>query len=119
MDDYFLRYQVGGDIYETLAAKYGTAGADRVANAAATGDRVAITNALAVVKNGAALDTSTLSIFTGQIVNDPLAAPAESLNNQIGKAFGNVFGKPWIVLALLLVGALAWFYFVGNPFKKK
>lgn len=118
-DELIARYQRGGDIYETLAEQFGTSAANRVASAATSGDRVAVTNALALIKNGAPLNDSWLSIFGHQITTDPFGAPADAVNSQLGKAFKNLFKSPWIVLALALVGVGAVFYFFGNPFKKK
>ena len=113
------RYQAGGDIYLSLQNQYGTAGANLIATAAQSGDATQVNDALTSVKYGANKDTSTLSILGNQLATDPLGAPLESLNNQLGAAVGNVFKNTWVLLAVIVAAAAAFFYFIGNPFKKK
>lgn len=100
------RYAPGGDIYQTLATSYGNAAAQKVYNAALTGDRGAITEALATVRNGPPLTDSTAEIFLQQITTDPLAAPIESLNNQVGNVFKNLLLNPFALVALGVVGVI-------------
>jgi hypothetical protein len=111
--DTIKRYQPGGDIYNTLLNKYGKSIADNVAAAAATGDETAVNAAIPGAYSGVVatpLDTSTASIFTDQILTDPLAAPAEALNNQIGNALKNLFVNPFVLLAAVGIGIAAWMY---------
>lgn len=107
------RYQPGGDIYAQLEAKWGRVGALAVAQAAASGDRTAITEALAQLKSGDPLDESTARIFWGQVTTDPFNAPLASLNSGLGTAFTSaivgVLKNPWVLLAL--AGAVAFFVF--------
>lgn len=100
------RYAPGGDIYQTLATAYGTAGAEKVYAAALSGDRGAITDAIVQVKHGQPLNDSTAEIFLQQITSDPLAAPIESLNNQVGKVFKNLLLNPFALIALVIVGLI-------------
>jgi len=104
------RYQPGGDIYGSLQAQYGTAGADSVAQAALTGDETQVNAALVAVKFGGPLNTSTLSLFGQQLATNPLGAPIESLNNQIGKVIGDLFKNPLVLVAL----AAGLFFFFGG-----
>ena len=104
------RYQRGGDIYERLVQSYGVAGADRIAYAATLG-RDALAEAIAYERSGpAATNTSTLGNFFYQITTDPLAAPLDAANSQIGKAVWNVIKNPFV---LLTVGVLV-FWAVGG-----
>src|SRR4051812_24420328 len=81
------RYQAGGDIYNSLAARYGNAAANKVAAAAASGTPGAIAEAIGEVRNGPVLDQSVSSIFLDQIETDPFAAPLETANKGIGNVF--------------------------------
>ena len=112
------RYQAGGDIYATLAAQYGAAAADQIAAAAATGDRAQLSDAIELARgNGPARETSTLSIFGNQLATDPLAAPLDSLNNQLGKAFWNVLKNPFVLL--LAIAAVAYGLYRAGFIKPK
>jgi len=93
------RYQPGGDIYATLKAKYGDAGAAIVAIAAQSGDRAQVTDALARVKYGERLNESTLEIFLNQLATNPLDAPLDTLDDAVSKLFDSKG-----VWTLLLVG---------------
>ena len=119
------RYQRGGDLWQALADQYGEASADYVAQqVAATGSA---TNALADVRAAARsgkslqtvaaavdnLDTGLWSNLGTQLVNDPLAAPLDSLNNQISKAVGNVFKNPMVLLVVIVAGLGLVMYFGG------
>ncbi len=113
------RYQSPNDIYLQLADKYGVANANVIADIALGGDATAVNDAIVKASYGTPLETSTARIFGTQLITDPLAAPAAAINSQLGKAFKNFFKSPWIVLTAVLVGAGVFFYFAGNPFKKK
>ena len=104
------RYQSGGDIYSRLEQQYGTAGADKVAAADASGEPYAINQALTDLKYGAALNDSTISNFVDQVTTDPLAAPLDAANKQIGNAVTGIFKSPWVLAVLLGVV----FYAVGG-----
>lgn len=109
------RYSPGGDLYAAIAAQFGTSWADRAYNAARNNDDgAALRNVLNDARQSArGLDLarpgsdSTLANFTDQIVNDPLAAPLDSLNDQLGKAAWNVIRNPFV---LVLVAGLAAFW---------
>jgi hypothetical protein len=75
------RYSPSGDIYASLAAKYGPAAANSIYAAAQTGDRTKVTDAIDLAANGAPLNDSTTSIFMDQMETNPLAAPLESASN--------------------------------------
>ena len=111
-NELIARYQRGGDIYIELQAKYGTAAADSVAQAAVSADRTKVTAAITAVKYGPALNDSTASIFLDQILTDPFAAPLDSLNNQLGKLSWNILKNPF-VLALVVGGGLLLAYKYG------
>lgn len=96
------RYQPGGDIYAKLEAKYGTAGADRVAAADASGELGAVNEALTELKYGAPLNDSTTSIFFDQVTTDPLGAPLESANNQLANVVKDIVKNPYVLAALAL-----------------
>ncbi|MDE2105988.1 MAG: hypothetical protein KGL39_52685 [Patescibacteria group bacterium] len=103
------RYQPGGDIYQTLAAEYGTSVADTIAAAAATGDRTQLANALENAKGVApATNTSTIDNFVSQLYNDPLSAPLEQANTVLtntGATLAKSTGiQTVVVLALIGVG---------------
>lgn len=72
------RWAPGGDIYVKLADAYGVNGANLAYNAAMTGDRYKITEALAGLRFGPARDESLARLFWQQIKTDPLLAPFES-----------------------------------------
>lgn len=111
------RYQPGGDIYATLQTQYGPTAAASIAAAAQTGDETQINAAISQAKFGSPLDTSTASIFANQIITDPFAAPAASFNDQIKKLFANLFGNPFLLIAVV---AVVFFAFGGaNRLRKK
>ena len=112
------RYQSGGDIYDELRFQYGQAAADAIAAAAATGDEHAINSAISAAKFGGAKDTSTLDAF-GNLLTDPLAVPLEGVNNQIGKAVGNVFKNGWVLLVVVVLGVAAFLYLGGGKLFRK
>lgn len=98
------RYQPGGDIYATLLAQYGPQSAALIAQAASTGDRSqlgnAIENAKGVAPSGS---TSTLTNFWNQITTDPLAAPLQGANNIIGNSVLSFLKNPWVIGAVVLI----------------
>lgn len=112
--DLINRYQPGGDIYATLEKTYGRNGALIVAQAARTGDRFAVTNAIERVRFGERMSESTARIFWTQITTDPFNAPLETLNQTLEASAGslvkNIFKNPWV---LLLVAGLI-FYAMGG-----
>jgi hypothetical protein len=112
MDDATIaRYQPGGDIYNTLSAKYGFEAAQSIAQAATTGDRAQVGSAIAAAKgDGPALDGSTLDAFVTQIETDPLAAPLGTANSLIGNSVLSFLKSPYVILA---VGGGLFFYFGG------
>ena len=95
-------YARGSDNYNAIADAQGTAAADAAWQRAITAEM-----------NQTPLDTSTFSIFTNQILNDPLAAPAESLNRQLFKLFANVVKNPFVLL-LVIGGLVAGFFYFGG-----
>jgi len=107
------RYAPGGDIYQTLKAQYGQGAAERVYRAASGASGETVAEALGVIRGGEMQDDSTWSIFFDQITTDPLAAPIESLNNQVGNVFKNLLVNPFALLALVVVGI-----FVADHFFK-
>lgn len=108
------RYQPGGDIYARLEASYGRQGALLVSQAALTGDRFAVTDAIERVRYGERMSESTARIFWRQITTDPFDAPLETLNTALEASAGslvkNIFKNPWV---LLLVAGLI-FYALGG-----
>lgn len=104
------RYQSGGDIYATLLAQYGASAAASIAAAALSGDETQVNAALVQAKNGSPLNTSTLGIFTNQMLTDPLAAPLASANNLLGNTVLSFLKSPWVIATLLIVG----FFLLGG-----
>ena len=107
------RYAPGGDIYATIAAQHGAAGADRVWRAYQSGEAGAVAAVLSELDYGAPLSESTAALFAGQIVTDPLGAPLDSANRALGIVFLNTLKSfirnPWVLLVLAGVGAfLLW-----------
>ena len=113
------RYQPGGDIYASLLASYGVTVANNVAAAARTGDATRVNAVMPGISSGIVatpLNDSTASIFWDQITTDPLAAPLESANNQIGKAVLNFLKNPWVLAAGV---AILFFAFGGAGWIRK
>lgn len=102
----FAAYQRGGQYWPTLVSRYGEAGANRIAAAASSEDQALFTTVFSNVQRGrpASEDrittTSTLREFGTLLATDPLGAPMEGLNNQIGKAVWNVLKNPWVLLVV-------------------
>lgn len=99
------RYQPGGDIYQRLVSQYGTAQANAIADAAATGDGAQLANAIAVARgDGDQLETSTGAILLEQLETDPLSAPLGAANNVLQNSFVSLLKNPF-VLGAIAVGA--------------
>jgi hypothetical protein len=115
------RYAPGGDLYEALAEKYGRAAADRVWQAQESGRSGAVAEVLAELRYGKPLEESTGSLFWQQITTDPLAAPLASANAGLGTVLGSaikgLFKNPWVLLVLVVGGAIYFWPIVG-PFVK-
>lgn len=101
------RYAPGGDIYNNLLARYGHQAAEEVYWAAKSGDRTQVTDALVRVKHGQPLNDSVAEIFVEQITTDPLAAPLETANRQLGNLVAGLVKNPLaavgIAVALLIL----------------
>lgn len=112
--DIIVRYQPGGDIYAQLEAQYGRNAALLIAQAAQTGDRTALNEAIAQVRHGAKLNDSTARIFWAQVTTDPFDAPLDSLNKGIGtivsSALKGTFSNPWVLLLTIAIGIGAFFF---------
>jgi hypothetical protein len=115
------RYAPGGDIYQDLADKYGEAGANQAYNASLMTDGGAalrfVLSDLAARSEGRKggygdkpLADSTAGQFFDQITTDPLAAPLDAANRQIGKAVWNVIKNPFVLLVVVVIAwQLGWF----------
>jgi len=114
--DLINRYQIGGDIYAALLAKYGQGKADAIATAALSGDSPTVTAAVASAQYGAPLDASTAAIFTNQMLTDPLAAPLASLDNLTKNSILDFLKSPAV---LLVVGIAAFFALGGSAVIQK
>jgi len=114
-------YQPGGTNYKVLAARYGIPAADKLSQLAREGDPVALNLYLSDLARGATdadYDTrGTLEIFFDQVTGDPLAAPLEAANRQIGNAVWNVFKNPFVLLAV--AGLIVWQFGLLNKFLKR
>ena len=121
-------YAVGGDNYNSLQEQFGTDSANYVAAVASQGDQAALNKALSAARSaqrqgtGTAAswdwklnqaDPSVLGNFWQQITTDPLAAPLDSLNDQLKKATKNVFVNP-MVLLLVVGGLIALVFYFGG-----
>lgn len=122
-------YARGGDYYNALSDQFGPDAANYVAQAAATGDEIALNYALSAARTSKRTGTpvalvdqtyypnadrvTTLGNFVNQIATDPLAAPLDSLNNQLKNATKNVFGNPFVLL-LVIAGIAALVIYAGG-----
>lgn len=101
------RYSPGGDIYASLRTRYGYEAAEDVSFAAkadfASGENGEVASTLARIRNGPPLNDSATEIFFDQITTDPLAAPLDAANRQLGNAAFAVLRNPWVVLAVVVV----------------
>jgi hypothetical protein len=117
------RYQPGGDIYATLEGQYGRNAALLISQAALTGDRDALNEAIARVRNGAKLDDSTASIFWHQVTTAPFDAPLDALNSFLGNAtksaLKSIVLNPYVLLLFVGVAALVVFKFFPTLLKKR
>lgn len=110
------RYQPGGDLFATLQDRYGHNIAQRAAQLAADDDPEELQRLLSDARPGGynigdpLLNDSTLGNFVDQLTTDPLAAPLDSLNEQLKKAVQNVVGNPFVLAAVVfgLLVLLAW-----------
>ena len=110
------RYQPGGDLYAEINTKFGNQAANAAAAAARVDDQgETLRFTLSNIRGGnytvgaANPRTSTAGLFFEQITTDPLAAPLEGLDNQLGNVVLNLIKNP-LVLALI-VGAVWWKWF--------
>ncbi len=117
------RYQPGGDLYATIAARYGQQNADAIAAAASTGDQTQVNAAYqtAILGPNTTGSTSTAVNLYDQLTTNPLAAPvadantvitnsASSVNSLFSSSLGALFKNPAVLLALV-VGL---FFFFGG-----
>jgi hypothetical protein len=119
MDETLIqRYQVGGDIYSALSAKYGVSVANAGAAAALTGDESVVNQALTTARYGPSLPDSTVTQFANQLINDPLAAPGAivdkaltntiaTLNNSAENALISTLKNPYFLGAVVVVAFFA------------
>lgn len=110
------RYQPGGDIYQTIVQQYGTAGAQKVYQAALTGDRTAISEAIGELRDGPPLEDSTAALFLDQIATNPLAAPLGAANTVIGNSVLSFLKNPMVLLA---AGVVLFLFFGGAEVIRK
>lgn len=100
-------YAPGGWRYNNIANNYSVAAAnDAAAIAADGGEQWEVSEALSKYNKNAQPvvgGTSAIGNFFTQITTDPLAAPLESANNQIGNAVMGVFRNPWVLIAVALL----------------
>lgn len=109
-------YAPGGVYYNNIKAAYGAAAADAAYRASLTASqRSEITDAVnkyrAQVTNPNEGTTSFWGNLWRQVTTNPLQAPIESANNQIGNVVVNVLKNPWVLatIALLIFHALGGF----------
>jgi hypothetical protein len=88
--DLINRYQPGGDLFAIYQTRFGDAGANEIAAAAATGDESAITTTVNELTFGQPLDTSTADILANQLATDPLNAPLASASNILSKTISDL-----------------------------
>lgn len=114
------RYQPGGDIYGSISSQYGPGAADRVASAAMSGSRADVTSAMASIRNGPAVgSTSTTVNFFNQITSDPLQAPIAAALGQGSSGPGLGGGTTsTLVKGVMGIGALALILYGLNTFAK-
>lgn len=127
--DLIARYQIGGDIYESLESEFGQTVANQAAAAAATGDNLAVnrvlSNARATVRTGAlVLDANFDTRGTGrllldQLTSDPLGAPLDAANRQLSTLAGNTASaflrNPMVLLVIAVIGFGVWVNVFGLP----
>lgn len=116
-------YAPGGASYNGIRNAYGQAAADEAYRLSLTvADRSQITEAMNKYRAQYSNPNEGTESFWGnlwtQLTTDPLAAPLESANNQLGKAVWNVVKNPWV---LLVVALLVWWKlgFPGAPALRK
>lgn len=101
-------YAPGTTAYATVAASQGDSAAQAQWQAAIKAEQ-----------NQTPLDTSTWDAFATQIVTDPLAAPAQTLNNQLSNVFKNIVTQPFVLLLVIGLVITAFFYFGGAALIKR
>ena len=141
MKTFYAQYYLeGGDIYDALAAEYGTAGANIVQAAALTGDATQVQTAISDLHSAKIsgrtagqvagyyaqhADMSTASNLVQQIYNEPFNAPIAQAQNVLSNtvnAAGDAVKKTisqtagnigvWIIGAVVVVALF--FYFGGG-----
>lgn len=109
------RYAPGGDFYAGLSQQFGSAAAEAAYAAAKTGDVDTLNYTLSNIRSGQNQigtprgGTSTFDNFVTQLATDPLSAPLDGINNQIGKAVWNVVKNPFVLA--IVAGAIWWKFF--------
>lgn len=96
--DAIALYQSGGSAYAFFEQHYGTGAANVIAEAAATGDRANLTDAISQVKFGNPLNDSTAEILADQLLNDPLGAPLDALDSGVNRIFASTGVKTVLVI---------------------
>ncbi len=93
-------YQEGGSAFAFFERTYNTNAAKIIAQAAATGDREVLTDAIAQVKYGTPLNDSTAELFVNQILDDPLDAPLDALDYGVNRIFDSSGVKTIVVVVV-------------------
>ncbi len=112
--DLIARYQSGGDIYASLAATYGASAADTIAAAATSGDETQVNAAITQAKYGNPLDTSTASILASYSPSDWLNNATNYWSKQAENVGSNSLMNILKSPAVLFIGALALFLYLGG-----
>lgn len=102
------RYSPGGDLYAAITEQFGQVWANRAHAASLIDDggkelRYVLNDARQSARGADPArpgSESTAGNFFDQIINDPLSAPLDALDNQLGNAVWNVVKNPF-VLALV------------------
>lgn len=113
------RYLPGGDIFSELESRFTRNGALLIAQAAQTGDRFAVNDAMTRAKYGERLPEATALLLWKQLTTDPLGAPLDSANEFVGTLTTNTavafLRNPWVLAVLALVGLALWTHYLGWP----
>lgn len=109
-----IRYQEGGDIFLDVYYAYGEDAAYNLARLDAAGDERAKQQYLSDLRRKNTTrqwgSESTAGNLFDQLTTDPLSAPLESANRQLGLAVWNVVKNPFVLVVVLAVG----FYYFGG-----
>lgn len=102
------RYAPGGDIHDRLSQRYGDAMASRAYELAEAGDPDALNLFLSNLRQGyppnrGDLNESVSDAFLDQLATDPLGAPLDSANRQLGNVAFGLLRNPWVALALAVL----------------